>query len=409
MKRYFYLQIKRVLRVTPFVLAVTMALLIGLVSILGGAINHFSSTEENRRFKIAITGDIDDNYFEWGMAAMKTLDDTRFSIDFIESSEADAKKALYNGDISAYVIIPDNFIEKALHGEIDPIKYITTPGSSGIVTLFKNEVTQLVTDMVVYSQKGTYGIGDAMRDNGLKSQSSDAMNRISIQYADLIFHRSQVYTLEELGIENGLSMPQYFICGIMIMLLVLIGLPYVTVHIKKDRALDRLLISKGYSGLGQLSCEYAAHLLAMFLLVATVIGAIWAGMRLMPDIATDIMTAEQFMAFALRLIPVTVMLAVFNIMIFELSDNIVSGVLLHFFSTLALCYISGCLYPIYTFPQPVQKIAVFLPTGVARGYLSGCFTDSTHATQLIGLFVYTLLFFGAAFIARLYKTAGRKG
>lgn len=409
MKKYFYLQFKRVLKFFPFFLAVTLILMVGLAAILSGIIQNFNNGEDNQRFKIAITGDIDNDYLKWGMTAMQTFDETRFAIEFIEMTETDAEKALADGRISAYVVLPDNFMENVLIGRMDPIKYVTTPGMGGVVSMFKNEVTGLVTDMVVYSQKGTYGIYDAMRDNGLSATAGDCMNRISIEYVDLILHRSKIYNLEELGISNGLSTAEYFVCGITVLMLMLIGLPYVTVYVKKDYSLNSLLLARGYSNLGQMLCEYISHLVSLLLLVTFLAAGAGVVVNLIFDTLADFVTSKILSAYALRIIPILVMLSAFNIMIFELSNNIVSSVLLHFFISISVCYISGCLYPTYAFPKTVQLMAVFLPTSVAKGYLAGSFNGNHTVWEFVGILAYTVLFFGIALAVRIRKTARKRG
>ncbi len=376
--------------------------------ILSGIINIFTS-QENNRFKIAITGDTNNPYLEWGMVAMSTIDESRFSMEFIEMTEEDAEKSLATGKISAYVVLPENFVENAMVGKVDPIKYVTTAGASGIVSMFKNEMTQIATNMVVYSQKGTYGIGDALIDNGLGDEADQNIFQISIEYVDLIFHRSELYTLEELGIASGLSMTEYFFCGISILLLMFMGLPYVTVYIKKDYSLNSLLVSRGYSSLMQLLCEYLSHLVSILILVFSIFAVFGIGRLFLPEYLTSFVTWDLFLGFMLWLIPVIIMLSAFNIMVFELSDNIVTGVLMHFFASLCLCYVSGCMYPIYAFPKVIQQIAVILPTGLARGCLAGCFNDSVPIYELTGVLVYAVLFFGVALIVRNYKMKDKRG
>ena len=110
----------------------------------------------------------------------------------------------------------------------------------------------------------------------------------------------------------------------------------------------------------------------------------------------------------LKILPVIALTSAFNVFLFEIANDIVSGVLLQFFATLSLCYVTGCMYPIYAFPKVVQRISPFLPTGIARGYLIGCITEETSVTNLLGVIVYFVLFFGAAAAVKQYKTV-RKG
>lgn len=406
MKKYFYLQLKRVGKIFPFILAVTVALLIGLSVILYGVLDTFNRREDNKQFAIAVTGDTDNSYMKWGIAAMQALDETRFSIRFVKMDEADAKTALKKGTISAYVVMPEGFVEKAISGEIEPITYITSAGMEGLSTLFKNEITTLVTDMVVYSQKGAYGLDSALDDNGLADISYQHMNQISLEYTDLIFHRNELCRVDELGISDGLSTPEYYICAITILIFVLIGIPFSMVYIKKDYAFHRLLLSRGYSAQLQLSCEYCTHLFAMFLQAAAIMLIIFAANIIPKVIGSDTLS---FHGFLLKIAPIIIMISAFNLFMFELSNNIVSGLLLHFFLAISLCYISGCMYPIYAFPQIIKKIGSCLPTGIARSYLATEFTFDTSLPYLVGIILYTIAFYTLAWLIRYRKTTVVRG
>ncbi len=409
MKQYVFLQIKRMAKALPQITAITVILLIGLTAILYGLLTLFVNESGNQRFTIAVAGDTDNEYFRLGMTAMQVLDETRFSIEFAEMSEQDAQKALEKGQISAYVVIPKDFVKQALYGNIEPITYVTSAGMSGVTDLFKREITTLVTNMVVDSQKGAYGLYDALADKGLQDQANRHMSQISIEYAELIFKRHQLYEVEELGISDGLSTPEYYVCAVLLVLLVLIGLPFATVYIKRDYAFHRVLASRGYSAGRQLLSELPSHLLALLSQVAVILVFTCVALRFF---SSSDNSSDMFVILSrvvIRVLPITVMLSAFNMMMFELADTIVSGLLLHFFVVVALCYISGCLYPIHAFPTAVQTLSSFLPTGMAREYLASAFTYDTSVYNLLGLAIYTFLFLGTAFVVRYRQIARIRG
>ena len=93
-------------------------------------------------------------------------------------------------------------------------------------------------------------------------------------------------------------------------------------------------------------------------------------------------------------------------LLFTLSGNMVSGLLLQFFGVIGLCYVSGCIYPISAFPMAVQQLAAWLPTGIARHYLSTAFSDASAWGSLGGLMLYTLAFLALALLVRVRKTTG---
>lgn len=409
MNMYFYLQLKRVAKLLPFVTVLTFVLLAGFWSILQGVFMSLSESETNKRYTIAVTGDTDNEYLKMGMTAMQAFDESRFAVDFAEMSESDAKTALAKGTVSAYIIIPERFVEKALCGEIDPITFVTSAGVEGLNGLFKKEITSLVTDIVIASQKGSYGLADALTDNGLVDSVHTHLETISIDYTELIFRRSELYEVEELGLSDGLSATEYYICAIIIVLLTLVGLPFAIVYIKKDYAFHRLLLSRSYSAGTQIMLEYLAFLIVMLLQTAIILLMSMIAVNLIPT-AMDLSFLGKIASdLVMKTLPVIVMVTAFNMMMFELADTIVSGLLLHFFTAVGLCYITGCLYPIYVFPDSIKTLALFLPTGIARSYLASAFTFDQAVGGLIGLVLYSVVFFAAAWMIRFYKITKVRG
>ena len=407
MKRYFYLQLKRGLRVFPFILFTALIILVSVVTIFLAIQSKLQNSEENKRFKIAITGDLDDKYSQLGVAVLQNFDDTRFAIDLVELTTAEAETQLKKGQISAYVVLPENFIERALAGDVDKVTYVTSASSQTVVSMFKNEFTALITDMVVNSEKGTYGISAAVKDNGL-SGSGKYMDELSMDYVDLIFSRSKIMTVEQLGISQGVSITEYYVCGMTVFLLMLLGITFVTVCVSSDLSLNRLLVSKGTSTLAQTIGEFAAHYLILFLLIAvmTAVGSVALAIMGKGDLLLANFT-DLLPLFA-RVFIILLMLSGFNMLVFELSGNVVSAVLFHFFIGLGLCYISGSFYPIYSLPLPLQKLSHFLPTGLAREYLEGYFVGDSNYTQLAGILIFAVVFFAATLLIRSAKIKNRR-
>lgn len=404
MKNYFALQIKRAAKQLPSVVIVTLLLFLGLATVLYGVLSSFFGREGNHRYYVALVGDTDDTYLQWGLAAVQSIDDSRFSLEFVEMEEDAAKKALGKGEISAYVVFPEGFMEMAVTGIIEPITYVTAAGAEGITSIFKKEITELVTDIVVYSQKGVYGLQDALVANGTEQDMYTYMTELSLEYAELIFYRDTLYTVKELGVSDNLSTPQYYICAICVLMLMLVGIPFATIYIKSDYAFYRLLCSRGYSPFKQIVCEYLAHGLCLLL---------QAGIILL--VARQIvMRFPGFLGYfpqniGVRIIPVIIMIAAWNILLFEISENMVSGMIMHFFAVIGLCYVSGCIYPIYALPKVIQKFTMWLPTGLARGHLASCFTRNAAGGSLMGLIAYGIVFLGIAWRVRSRKTARVRG
>ena len=407
MKNYLILQIKRCLKFLPFVLITAICLVAVLSVFFKGITGLFSDAEEKKPITIGVTGDTDNDYLQFGITAMQTMDDTRYSIIFKEMDEDEARTAMNNNEISAYAIFPEDFIEKALRAEIEPVTFVTATNNNDLATLFKNELSKVIMNIMIYSEKGTYGLEEALYDNNLQQYAYELVNRISTSYISVVLNRSDVYTTQESGFSAGMGLTQYFVCGITVLMLFMMGLPYAIIHIKKDYALNRLLISKGHSCTKQLFCEYVSHLLALIILTVSIFCTLAVAMPNTTEGVALGFDSSALLSFLPGLLPILFMLCTFNLMIFELSDNIVSGMLIHFFLCLCMCYVSGCMYPIHTFPVPVQKLSGFLPTGAAVNWLSDIFANRFSLITFVLLVGYSLLFFAFAVFVRKQKTSNK--
>lgn len=393
MGKYFALQLKRVLRYLPGALCVMGLLLGGLFAALNMMLQQDAAKEENQKFPVAICGETDNVFLQMGLTMVTSMDSSRYTLDIRQMETDAAKKALAGGEIAAYVEIPDGFMEAAFAGELIPLNMVSTAGASGIVSIFKEELTDVIGDILTDSEKGVFGLENAMWDQGQGRKIGNRMDRLALKYVDYIVLRDQVYTLEELGIADQLDLRQYLICGLTVLFAMLACLPFAPLQIRQDPALGRLLRAKGYSALWQTLLDFAAYALTLFIIA----GLLLPLLRLLGN---GPISANA----VLQGIPVVLMVAAYSFLLFSLSGDLMTGVLMQFFLTLGLCFVSGCIYPTYFFPVEVQKWAAFLPAGLARTQLAGCFTGSAAATwHLLG---YTAAFLGISIYARSRKIRG---
>ena len=84
MKTYFSLQWKRMMRVFPFVLLVTVVLFAALAVLLSGMLMTDANDGKNRKFRVGITGDTDNEMLQMAIVVFQSFDDSRFSMEFVE-------------------------------------------------------------------------------------------------------------------------------------------------------------------------------------------------------------------------------------------------------------------------------------------------------------------------------------
>ena len=396
MGKYLYLQLKRLLRIIVPALLVA-AVLFGCLALAYQAVVSLADDDQAQaKIKFGVVGTAGDFYLEAGMLALNTIDSSRFSIDFMQMDEAEAEAAMRRGEIAAFVVIPEGFMDEAMYGNILPIKYVSTVGAVGLVSLLKDEITKMVSDIVIDTQKGIFGTGQAMQEIGLSS--GDAEYALTFEYFDFIFSRSRMYAVKDLGLAEEVGLEEYLLGGFCVLLLMLICLVFAPWMVRSDMSIARMLSSRRRPVILQVLCDFAVYLVGIACVIAVLmLVAVWTGwMKLTAGIL-------------LQWIPIVIAMGALSFLLYELTTNLISGVLLQFFALLALCFVTGCLYPVTFFPDSVQNLAAYLPTGIARAQLAESFAGVMHTDGSLMLLGYGVLFFAAAGLIRKAKVTFVRG
>lgn len=388
MVRYLLLQCKRLARYLPGALLAMAVLLCGLGAVFSMLTQRDAQSEDNQKFQVAMVGTAEDTFVQMGLAALQTFDSTKLSMEIVEMEEQEARAALEKGTIGAYIVVPENFVDEAMNGRILPLQFVSTMGSAGTVSLFKEEITSVISILVLESQRGVYGMQGAMKAEELSGRG-DHMNYLALEYVEYVLLRDRTYRVEELGISNALGLGEYLLCGLSVLFLFLACLPFAPLMIRFDLSLERVLAARGRSALSQTLVDLGVYTLGLC-------AGVWAVTALAGWLLSGLTLPDFF-----HLLPVAVLAACFSFMLYALSGDLIGGVLLQFFLMLALCFISGCMYPVHFFPTAVQQLAQWLPTGAARNLLASGLTGVADWKSFALVLCYSGVFSLAGVIARL--------
>lgn len=396
MKKYVFAQCKRMARFFPGAFLAALVLLGSLLAVFSLTVDKNASKAENQKFAVAIVGYTDDPFLQMGLSALKAFDSSRFSLDIQQMQTQQANEALARGEIAAYVEVPENFMDAAFRGEILPLKFVSTTGAAGLVSIFKDEITAVFSQILLSAQKGVFGMAEAAADNG--QSVGQKMDDMSIRYATYVFSRDRLYAVTELGIADALGLEGYLLCGLAVLFLLLCCLSFAPLLIKKETALARMLSAKGISVWTQALADFIAYALALLMMTALLLAVV------------RVFAPISLFGVFFRCVPVVVMIAAMSFMLYSLTGDLIGGILLQFFTTLAMCFLSGCLYPVFIFPAQVQKIAAWLPTGLARTQLAGCITGAQPGLPVLWLLLYSTLFVlvGSTAFARRIRGEARQ-
>ena len=393
MGKYFVTQIKKLWRLLPIAFLV-MALLFGSIYLIyQKMISDWSQGSAFKKLDIGVVGVLDDRLLKSGLDAIRTMDDSNLTLNLIEMDEQTARTKLESGAIAAYAVFPDDFMAKALQGEIEPLQFVSAAGSTDVISLVKDEFTMALAKILLSSECGSFGLADALAAYGYDASfQNEHMNKLALEYVSFVLQRKTMYTVVEVGVSDGLRFDQYLICGFSVLFVFLMTLPFATVFIRQDLAMERLLKSKGVGVMSQSVSELSAY--ALFLLILS-------GM-VMPFMG------NVSVAGVLRLIPVVFCVASISYLIYSICRDLISGVLLQMLMAVGLCFVSGCIYPVSFFPIAFQKIAKLLPPAVAREHMAGLLLEKSGVRSGMMLIGTGCVCFLVSVLLRYLRLSGRR-
>lgn len=403
--KYICAQLKRVLKVFPTIIVTTLLLLFSMALLMWVVLEKNNSSEKRQIVQIGLTGDLEGSYLGIGIQTIQNLDSSKFAISFVDMTVEEAKEQLMQGKISAYVIVPDGFAESVTIGENLPITYVTSTGATGVGSMVMNELVDTISKLVVESQNAIYGTQSFMLENGMRDIYWEATDDLYLRIVNFILGRNRVYELETLGVAENLSFIGYYVCGILVLFLLLWGIVCSPLFVKRSEALPKLLKARGQGACSQILGEYAAYvalmlgtllfifiLLAVAMPIAGVTPAEWEGEGV-----------GRLFGFLLQMIPVTMLISAMQFLVYEIIHGMVGSVFAQFLLALSMGYLSGCFYPISFFPKSIQALSGWLPSGAAVQYAGKCMRSVSVGREGLIMAGYWICFLALAAAVRRYK------
>jgi len=224
-RAYFLAQLKRTFRLAFPQLAadILICACVGLLSYLLVAQGAFAAG--GARYRIGMVGDLSDSYLGFGIAALQEMDDSRFMIELVGMSEAEADEAFEKGELYAVMRVPDGLLESIVSGGNDClITYTPAEGSKGLGTMVMGEITDIASTLVTSSQSAIYAMQRMLVEEGRQEEVGRETDRLNLSLINLVLSRSGFGEVELLGYADGLSMELYYFCSAVLLFLLLAGL-----------------------------------------------------------------------------------------------------------------------------------------------------------------------------------------
>ena len=394
---YLLIQYKRIFKLLPGIIVMIALVAILLSAALFALLNSDAYKSEQMRYKLGLVGSTDNEMIDLGVHLLETEDDMQFVLELVQyEDEAEAKAALRSADISAYIVITDEFAD-AVDAMTNDAKltYYATSGQKGISNVMMDEIALVATNIIVPSEKGICTLRDIMLQEGYdKTDTYMAVYEIFMAYVNTMMLRGEISTVTELGISNGLTTPQYYFVSLLLFFLLLVTMCFVSYFIGINQAQHKFFSSKGITPLQQVLGEYIP-----FLTVNIIVALLVAGLAKITGLG-DFIGVDIGGGFVLRMAVIEALFTGLAFLLYEILEGIINKVLVTFLLYIAGAYASGYFYPRSILPEMMQQLGQWLPTGLAFDFLGSVVTGESGAFAMALMLIYVVIFVGASVLIR---------
>lgn len=404
MKRnvYLKLQIKKAFKIYPEILFVTLVALLCIAVAAGVLLKNTLNSSEQKKFTIGIVENDNDPYLRSMIKLAEQMDTVRFAIETREMDAETAEAALKSGEISGYLDIPKNFMRSVLNGSNNyPISCVVNSASAGINVTLTEEFARLASNMFTEIQRGVYSVCEVAYDIGRDEDIDEQVEKINMIYANHVLNRSDLFKCRIVNSDEKISYVGYYACSGLLFFALMWGISSCRFFSGRNAMLGKLLRVHGIDSGNQLLCEYAAY----FIVTAVTVLGCWSLLAVLARIAGVGETERALcgFGFAIKLIPVILMLSMMQFTLYEVMSGTVGAVLAQFLAAVGFGYISGCFYPNTFFPELIRNTAEMLPVGVAFAYMRKIACGETVWRELGLNVLYTVIFASVSVMLRKRK------
>lgn len=418
---YTKLRLKAVLKIFPSMCIMTLLLCLALGGILylqSARTLQLAEGDENATVPIGIAGVNDSGTFSAAFPVLLQLDSSRSEVTFkLYDTKQDAVKAIRKGEILAAIVIPDGVLGTLLAGGLDKMIVVVPASSAGLETLILRELSKSVSIILGSMNSASSTLSDYYKMSGTNDPDviANAQTDLLLMSMQDMLHRNHMFKVKYIRAGNQLSIESFFLVSLVMLLILLIGVMCAGSFIRSDYSLAKLLNLRRLGPCRQIIAEYASLVALLACLCALFLPLVGAALSRMPITFSAFgLTPDSFfkgfLMFCLKAFPVILLAAAIDLFLYELSQTLITGVLLQFLVMIALAYLSGTFYTVQTMPEPLKAVQPFLPTGQALIYLQSTARGKMSVWMpLIWVLSWAALFLAGSMLLRRSKVAGKRG
>ena len=400
-KRYFKTLVKRNISYLPFTLLGSILLCAFVISLAALMFMNLPLSGSSRKYMVGVVRPPKDEYLDWGMSMLMGNDSIGKVFDYkVVKNEKQAYDLFTSDKLDAYVDFSPGWESSIERGTNDtPIKVVVASGQKGISSILIGKSINTLSDILDYTQTAAFSVYDIAKEQGYAHPDKDSDDFI-LNTLDLSLDRKEMISVINInGSGAGYSSLQSFMAGSALFAMLLMSIIFSPIFFRKNLLVQKLSSAKGVWPFSQVMLEYLTYLLHYLFCLTVII--------LIGNVAVHAVMGIGILHFLPVLYLISFTFTAMQFMFFEISDGVVSGMILQAGVLAGMSYISGYFYLKTMFPKPIMDLGTAFPTGQAMLMLDKYYHyDSLINPYLLSLTAYAVLCLFISVTARSRKLRG---
>lgn len=290
-----------------------------------------------------------DRLASMAMNMVASLDSVGSLCEFVYVDGEEGSKLLNRGEIFALMELPQGLLEGIMDGSNIPVT-ITFPENAGLEGAIFRELTEAGTSILSTAQAAIYATDDLLINHRMESsigQAEKDLNTIFMRYALV---REAYFRTEKVSASGDVSTVVFYGISASVLILLLLGIPAAPIVRPYKISVEQKLALCGIGRVKRTAVRTAS--LTMLLLLASLIPLLFMLKKGYLGSAVTAFSGWFFVCLAA---------AGWILFIYELCGNTTAAILLLFFSTSVMIFISGGIIPAVFLPEAVGRLGKWMP------------------------------------------------
>ena len=391
-KTLLQLNIKRTFRALPQLIfgATALIFLVSAVAFCGnkflyGALSEIST--ENK-FPVGIIMEDDSKIAKTVADALLNMKAVNENLDINFTEKETAIEMLKAGEIIAAIHIPKDTAHGIMTGANTPMTIIF-PEDSGFEAIIIKELADSVTNMLSSAQAGIYSIYDFYDENEAADQIDAALLRMNLKYINIAATGNGMFDKTVVTASGSVPLMTYYICGALVLFILLFGINCFNCRLNLSSYSSKSLSLRGTPLIAQGLSSYIATALGQLTAIAIVATPAAFIMKMFklklegPAIMGLILTIPIFILIS----------SSFVYLIASITEHVTGQIMITFFATIVMCFISGCFIPTAMLPDILKIVSKFMPSYYMINYSSSFLSGSFDGVSLLICLSFAIILF----------------